>query len=588
MAGFEAVGGPVRIDGVSLTPIRFPSANMLRNAQLHEIQPTYVEDRRVRYERLPRKVAKDLRESSRVKAFQSTSQTSPRFYQEDAFLHNGRLDDVGPRWTFPPQAMGYSVVLTETRHISHLVLYLNNATPDNVYSFIAILAQNVEKGMPEKVALVRNNERRFVVVHFKEPIRTDTLKILPGKHPPHKQAITEIELYGPVGGLEDAEPELAGAPADIPMLMDTPRHVVESPPEDLTGTFEAARSAGLNLPAFPHGATVADDRYTAGQAPGVVRGNRRTPHRGKPRVKPAGAWNAGDVTPLGTPARYAGRLVVGSADDRVRAVTRGGRPLWSFRTGGRVHASPTPDGHNVFVGSDDGNLYKLDIDSGMRIWSYETDGRIRGGPALADGRVYIPSWAGHLHAVDAQNGNRLWKSAIARYTRAAPAVADGRVYLGDEQGVARAFDAESGSVIWEKPLKGRFSHCPVVTDEGILFVADQGRVVSLSDAGDVQWRRTLDARVLGQPIPTRSQLLVPTAKGPRVLRQADGKDDPRFEAPADRAPRTVAAMPHDGTLWMTSARGTLEDVQKGGGSVIQTSEAGKVRLWIPKEEKESE
>ena len=52
--GFQSDGGGiVRVDKASFRPVRFPSANLLANAELQAIEPTFVRDIRVQYDRIP-------------------------------------------------------------------------------------------------------------------------------------------------------------------------------------------------------------------------------------------------------------------------------------------------------------------------------------------------------------------------------------------------------------------------------------------------------------------------------------------------------------------------------------------------------
>src|SRR3954449_13391488 len=48
--------------------------------------------------------------------------------------------------------------------------------------------------------------------------------------------------------------------------------------------------------------------------------------------------------------------------------------LWSFKTEGPVKSSAAIDGGRTFVGSDDGNVYALDVANGKKVWSFKTTG----------------------------------------------------------------------------------------------------------------------------------------------------------------------------------------------------------------------
>ncbi len=90
--------------------------------------------------------------------------------------------------------------------------------------------------------------------------------------------------------------------------------------------------------------------------------------------------------------------IVGSRDKQVHAFDPAtGKPLWSFRTKGRVDSSPVVVGRRVFVGSADGRLYAIDLRSGKPLWRFEAGGAIIGSPAVAGRRLVIGNDAGNLY-----------------------------------------------------------------------------------------------------------------------------------------------------------------------------------------------
>jgi len=581
--GFEAAGGSVRVDDVTLRPVRFPSANLLAISELHAVEPTFVSDIRVQYDRIPSKLREKLMGQSHVVAYpQGVPTTAAMFTEEQAFLHNGRLDDIGPVWTYQPDNIGFSAVLSRPSHVSHVVLYLSNAAPQNVYQSIGILGNNMETKLPEKVALVRCNRRRFIVVHFPEAVYTDCIKVVRGPHRAHRECLTEIEIYGPLGG-----PQAAGQargfpddPAGVAMFMSAPSHVPAKLPADFVGEYvETMRQQRrIGPPAFNVGSTVAHGAFTFGRAggnicsvllPGVPRKDQRNPW--------GPAWNLETVAPTTTPARYADRLLVGSADYKMHAIADNGMHLWAFKTGGRVYSSPVPDGDEVYFGSDDGRIYKVDIDSGMLIWEFETGGKVRSAPALEAGIVYAASWDGQMYAVNAATGLQVWKAPLAKYTRSSPAVRKGRLYVGDESGQMLCFNAKSGARLWARPLGGYISACPVVCEDGVVFASEQGDIARTDHAGKVIWKRKLAAPLRGQPVATQTQLIVPTDAGALVLRRSDGQPDARFISPGGPG-KVLSVLPYGNMLCMMVARVWTQ--MSGGQSY--TSCDGSVVVWAPK------
>jgi outer membrane protein assembly factor BamB len=68
-------------------------------------------------------------------------------------------------------------------------------------------------------------------------------------------------------------------------------------------------------------------------------------------------------------------------------------------TRARVDSSPAIAGDRLYVGSNDGRLYVLDIASGKVVWEYEDGGAIMSSPAIASGRVVFGSSDGRVVCV---------------------------------------------------------------------------------------------------------------------------------------------------------------------------------------------
>ncbi len=81
---------------------------------------------------------------------------------------------------------------------------------------------------------------------------------------------------------------------------------------------------------------------------------------------------------------------------------------WSYETGGPVRSSPAVN-EDVFVGSDDGYLYRITKDGDLR-WRYRTGGRITSSPYLNSGSdVFVGSEDGYFYALYS-NGELWWRT----------------------------------------------------------------------------------------------------------------------------------------------------------------------------------
>jgi eukaryotic-like serine/threonine-protein kinase len=93
----------------------------------------------------------------------------------------------------------------------------------------------------------------------------------------------------------------------------------------------------------------------------------------------------------------ANRVVVGGRDKLVHGLNRSGSAAWTFATNARVESSPAISGPRVFVGSNDGRFYVLNLANGTKVWEFNAGAPLSASPAIANGRVIIGSQDGRLY-----------------------------------------------------------------------------------------------------------------------------------------------------------------------------------------------
>ena len=79
-----------------------------------------------------------------------------------------------------------------------------------------------------------------------------------------------------------------------------------------------------------------------------------------------------------------------------------GRQIWTFPTRRRVDSSPVVCGDQVVVGSDDGRLYRLALETGQELWTYEIGQPLQSSPAVSAGRIVIGSNDGGVYCFGAK------------------------------------------------------------------------------------------------------------------------------------------------------------------------------------------
>ena len=87
---------------------------------------------------------------------------------------------------------------------------------------------------------------------------------------------------------------------------------------------------------------------------------------------------------------------------------------WAFAYPGatRARSQPAPYGSAILVGSQDGTIYALDLDSGCSHWTYKADVEVRSALAINDAgtKAYFGDIKGQAYAIDPRSGEELWRT----------------------------------------------------------------------------------------------------------------------------------------------------------------------------------
>jgi outer membrane protein assembly factor BamB len=179
-----------------------------------------------------------------------------------------------------------------------------------------------------------------------------------------------------------------------------------------------------------------------------------------------------------------------------------GKVLWSVRPGGPLRGSPTISLGNVYVMSQDNQLFALNESDGAVIW--QDSGTIQStgvfgvaAPAAAQGSVVAGYSSGELSAYRFENGRALWGDALSRTNistsvstltdiDADPVIDRGRVFAIGEGGRMASYELVSGQRLWELNIGGIAT--PLVAGEWVFVATDKGFVYCIArTAGKVRW-----------------------------------------------------------------------------------------------------
>lgn len=164
---------------------------------------------------------------------------------------------------------------------------------------------------------------------------------------------------------------------------------------------------------------------------------------------------------------------------------------WVFETGDIIQSSATISGNDVFVGSNDGNVYCINLATGVEKWRYSTNSGIISKPAITEGgNVVIGSGDKNVYCLDPDDGARVWQTELGGSVLSDPLVHNSKIYIGCGDGKIYCLDTTNGTVIWSYQTGGLMRQRPVV-ENGVLyaFVRDTYIWYAIDAAsGSLVWR----------------------------------------------------------------------------------------------------
>jgi outer membrane protein assembly factor BamB len=300
-----------------------------------------------------------------------------------------------------------------------------------------------------------------------------------------------------------------------------------------------------------------------------------------------------------------GKLFVMDTNARITAFdANSGARLWSIQFGeGGKNASSlfgggvSVDGAFLYATNGLGDVGALNVADGSLVWKKRPGGPLRGSPTVALGNVYVMSQDNQMFALGATDGAVQWTEAAAVqlagvFGVAAPAVGQGTVVAGFSSGDLNAYRYENGRTVWQDALSRTSITTSVATlsdidadpviDQGRVFAVGQGgRMVSLElVTGQRLWE--LNIAGISTPWVAGEWVFVVTDEAKLLcVARATGKirwvsQLPRYrKAKSKNGPIAWTGPVLAGDrLFLASSEGQLVTVAPGDGKVQSTTKIG--------------
>ena len=250
-----------------------------------------------------------------------------------------------------------------------------------------------------------------------------------------------------------------------------------------------------------------------------------------------------------------------------------GKQLWKVRPTGLIRGAPTIFNGQVYVVTQDNQIFALNAEDGKTIWneagSLENAGIFgAAAPAGAMGTIVAGFSSGELTAYRYENGRAVWQDALSRTSistavatlsdiDANPVIDEGRVYAVGEGGRMVALELVTGQRLWELNIGGIST--PWIAGEWVFVVTDDAKLLCIArTSGKIRWITQL-----------------PHWRSPKK------KDKPiSWTGPVLAGDRLILANTNGQILNVAVADGRIGTEVKAGGPIFQTPVVADNTLYV--------
>lgn len=172
---------------------------------------------------------------------------------------------------------------------------------------------------------------------------------------------------------------------------------------------------------------------------------------------------------------------------------------WTFETGSAISGDAGIYGSTVYVGSDEGLFFAVDLDTGVERWRFEGEDVIESEPALTEDAVFMGANDGQFYALSRETGTLLWKlqfndkiTAGANLV-ASPINGESWLLIAGNDGILRCLRTGDGSEVWSYQTDNLINGSPAMLDNvRIIFGGCDSllHIVSLADGESIEQYET--------------------------------------------------------------------------------------------------
>lgn len=160
----------------------------------------------------------------------------------------------------------------------------------------------------------------------------------------------------------------------------------------------------------------------------------------------------------------------------------------------------------LFLGTEQGDVIALDVETGELLWRAMVGGEVLAAPAVDMGIVVVSAHSGVIYGLDAETGDERWQykgssPALTLRANSSPVAAQGAAFVGTADGKLSAIVIDKGFQAWEQQITTPaganeldrmvdIAATPIIVGGTLYVVAYNGELAAIEmRTGQPAWKR---------------------------------------------------------------------------------------------------
>ena len=141
-------------------------------------------------------------------------------------------------------------------------------------------------------------------------------------------------------------------------------------------------------------------------------------------------------------------------------------------------ATPATDGRRVYLGTVNGRIVAIDLESGTTVWDHAAGDAVYGAPALVRDTLFVMARNGQLWLIPVTQPDSATSHALGIVATAGPTplASGGGVLVASVSGDVLLVEPSSGEIRWRTQVPGAIDEPPLVRERQMVVIGGRGNI----------------------------------------------------------------------------------------------------------------